>query len=129
MPILGHGIDIVELVRIESMLREHGDHFTERCFAAAEREYCDSSTKLRGERYAARFAAKEAVLKAFGTGLRQGLAFDEIEVVRDHDGAPSVSLSGKAMELAAARGFERWHLSLSHAGGFAIASAIVEGRG
>ena len=127
MPILGHGIDIVAIERIERMLSDHGDHFAERCFSPVERAYCDEALKVRGERYAARFAAKEAVLKALGTGLRYGIGFEEIQVHRSAEGAPCVFLEGKAASVALSQGIEHWHLSLSHAGGFAIASVVAEG--
>ena len=96
MPVLGHGVDIVQISRIESMLNDHGDKFSTRCFTREEQEYCDESAKVIGERYSARFAAKEAVLKALGTGLRYGLDFTQIEVVRNPEGAPGIVLHGKA---------------------------------
>jgi holo-[acyl-carrier protein] synthase len=109
------------------MLEDHGDRFTERCFTEGERAYADASAAVRGERYAARFAAKEAVLKALGTGLREGIDWQDIEVLRDAAGAPSLEISGAAAVLAATRGIRRWFVSLSHAGGMAMASVIAEG--
>ena len=126
MPILGHGVDIVQISRIESMLEDHGDKFSSRCFTPGEQAYCDESAKVRGERYSARFAAKEAVLKALGTGLRYGLDFTHIEVVRNAEGAPQIVLHEKAAHMAQDRGIRGWHLSLSHAGEYAIASVIAE---
>ena len=126
MPVLGHGVDIVQISRIESMLNDHGDKFSTRCFTREEQEYCDESAKVMGERYSARFAAKEAVLKALGTGLRYGLDFTQIEVVRNPEGAPGIVLHGKAAEMAQEQGIRSWHLSLSHAGEYAIASVIAE---
>ena len=127
MPIIGHGIDIVDLERISRMLEDHEDRFTDRCFTEGERVYAEESERVRVERYAARFAAKEAVLKALGTGLRYGINFSDIEVRRSSEGAPTVHLEARAAEIAEERGICHWHLSISHAGGFAIASAIGEG--
>ena len=127
MAIIGHGVDIVEIARIARMLDDHGERFAERCFTAEERAYADESDRVRAERYAARFAAKEAVLKALGTGLRYGLTFPDIEVRRTGEGGPVIHLDGVALEMAERRGICKWHLSLSHAGGFAIASVIAEG--
>ncbi|MCH2162302.1 MAG: holo-ACP synthase [Phycisphaerales bacterium] len=127
MPIIGHGVDIVEIARIKGMLADHGERFAERCFTSEERTYADESERVRPERYAARFAAKEAVLKALGTGLRYGLAFTDIEVRRTGEGGPEVQLHGVAEDMAQRRGITAWQLSLSHAGGFAIASVIAEG--
>ncbi len=126
MPILGHGVDIVQISRIESMLDDHGERFATRCFTPGEQTYCEESVKVKGERYSARFGAKEAVLKALGTGLRYGLEFTQIEVVRNAEGAPQIVLSGKAAEMAQKRGIRSWHVSLSHAGEYAIASVIAE---
>lgn len=123
--IIGHGIDLVEIARIVRMLDEHGDRFTCRCFTEEERAYADASPAVRGERFAARFAAKEAVLKALGTGLRDGIDWTDIEVLRDAAGAPSVRLVGRAREIADELGIQDWALSLTHAGGLAMASVIA----
>jgi holo-[acyl-carrier protein] synthase len=122
-PLLAHGIDIVEVPRIAKMLGEHGERFLDRCFTAAEREYCLAG-KRRDEHLAARFAAKEAVLKALGTGWKNGIAWTDVEVVRDQSGAPSVRLHGAAAAAARERGIGAWSLSLSHTEGYAVASAI-----
>jgi phosphopantetheine--protein transferase-like protein len=90
MRILGHGIDLVEIARIQRMLADHGERFLERCFTPAEREYAEPARR-REEHLAARFAAKEAVLKAMGTGLDDGLAWTEIE---DLTGAHRVDRRG-----------------------------------
>ena len=127
MQVIGHGIDLVDVERIEDMLERHGTRFIERCFTVREQMYCESSPGSRSQRYAARFAAKEAVLKALGTGLRYGINFTDIEVRRSSEGAPTVHLAARAAEIAEERGICHWHLSISHAGGFAIASAIGEG--
>jgi holo-[acyl-carrier protein] synthase len=130
MRIIGHGVDIVAIARIGAMLEEHGDRFVERCFTEAERRYAESGARRRAERYAARFACKEAVLKALGTGLRSGIAWTDIEIVNEPSGRPQLRLSGRCAELAAEHGIVRWSVSLSHAGepgGFAVASVIASG--
>ena len=127
MAVIGHGIDIVEVARIERMLRDHGDRFAARCFTEAEREYADRADRRRAEHYAARFACKEAVLKALGTGWKGGIEWTDIEVVRLADGRPQVRLSGRAAAIADDLGITHWHASLSHVGQAAIASVIGSG--
>jgi holo-[acyl-carrier protein] synthase len=124
MRIIGHGIDVVDVARIEQMLAQHGERFVRRCFTPAERDYSESGTKRRAERYAARFACKEAVLKALGTGWRDGIAWTDIEVVRQPSGRPALSLSGRCAELALRLKITQWHISLSHTAQIATASAI-----
>ena len=114
--VIGHGIDLVDIDRIAEMLERHGDRFTERCFTAGERAYADAGKRRRAERYAARFACKEAVLKALGTGWRDGISWTDVAVVHEPSGRPVVELSGRCRELALARGWLRWFVSLSHAG-------------
>lgn len=128
MTILGHGIDLVETSRIAQMVARHGDHFLDRCFTAAERGYAEASAKRRDEHLAARFAAKEAVLKALGTGWRNGIAWTDVEVVREPSGRPVVKLSGEAERVAASLGITAWMLSLSHTDSHAMASAIALGQ-
>ncbi len=124
MHIIGHGVDLVEVARIETMLQQHGQRFVERCFSEAERAYAESTRDRRAERYAARIASKEAVFKALGTGWRQGIAWRDVEVVREPSGQPALVLSGGCAEWAARLGIVRWQVSLSHAGGVAMASVI-----
>lgn len=123
MSIVGHGIDIVKVSRIAGMLHEHGERFLDRCFTWDERAY-----SLRGKRaaehLAARFAAKEAVLKALGTGWRHGIAWTDVEVVLDASGKPGVRLFNVAAETARELGIVLWSLSLSHTDDLAVASAI-----
>lgn len=128
MNAIAHGIDIVEVARIARMLEEHDERFRERCFTAGERAYAEAGGELRGQRYAARFAAKEAVLKALGTGWQYGIAWTDVEVVASAEGAPGVVLHGVALERARERGIEGWLLSLSHTREHAMASAIALGR-
>jgi holo-[acyl-carrier protein] synthase len=106
------------------MLDKHGETFINRCFTKQEQDAADvSSPEMRAQRFAARYAAKEAVLKALGTGLAGGIEWIEIGVARE-DGPPMVELTGKAAEIAASAGITEWRLSLSHAGGIAMASVI-----
>ena len=127
MEIIGHGVDLVEIARIGVMLREHGQRFRERCFTAGEQAYAEQASKRREERYAARFACKEAVLKALGTGWRDGIAWTDVEVVRDPSGQPRLRVGGRCADLAAARGIRSWQVSLTHAGAYAMASVIACG--
>lgn len=128
MRIIGHGIDLVELDRIERMLADHGDRFLERCFTAAERDHAETGSRRRIERYAARFACKEAALKALGTGWRGGIAWTDVSVVTEASGRPALVVGGRSAEIAASMGIVQWHVSLSHSGGLAIASVIACGR-
>ena len=127
MRIIGHGIDIVEVARIAAMLQEHGQRFVTRCFTEAESGYAESSRRRRAEHYAARFACKEAVLKALGTGWRDGVSWRDIEVRRGPSGQPNVLLTGRCAEIADELGIELWHVSLSHTETNAIASVIGSG--
>ena len=127
MSIIGHGIDLVEIDRIERMRVDHGRTFLDRCFTAGEQAYAESAPRVRAERYAARFAAKEAILKAFGTGLREGIAWTDMDVVRNDLGAPSIVLSGEAAEFAATLGITSWMISISHTAELAMASVIAVG--
>ena len=119
-----HGIDLVEVSRIERMLADHGDRFLERVFTAHERGDCDATPARRAERLAARFAVKEAALKALGTGWRSGIAWTDVETRLEPSGAPVLRLHGRAREIAAEQGLVRWMVSISHAGGLATASVI-----
>jgi len=124
--IIGHGVDIVETARIERMLGDHPERFLERVFTPTEQADSDSP-KRRHEHLAARFAAKEAALKALGTGWSQGIGWTDIEVVRAESGKPSLKITGRAAEIAEDLGIKRWHVSLSHAEQYAMASVIAEG--
>src|SRR5438477_3922577 len=114
MPILGHGIDIVETDRIKRSVNEHGQRFLDRVYTAVEQEYCSRNPKRRFEHLAGRFAAKEAVLKVLGTGWRGGIAWTDIEIVKDPSGQPQVKLSGECQRIAGELGIARWYLSISH---------------
>src|SRR5512142_3133444 len=111
--ILGTGIDIIEVARVAATIERFGRRFLERVFTQAEIRYCDSKVN-RAERYAARFAAKEAALKAIGTGWRNGIAWREVEVGHEPGGRPTIRFSGRAAEFAMRLGMKRAALSLSH---------------
>jgi holo-[acyl-carrier protein] synthase len=123
MRIISHGIDIVEFVRIEKIWRDHGGRFLERVYTPAERRYCleylEPVTRLSG-----RFAAKEAVLKALGTGWRGGIEWTDIETLADSFGKPVCTLRGRSAEIAARLGIVAVLVSISHTGEYALASAI-----
>lgn len=127
MDTLGHGIDLVAVERIARMLDEHGDRFLSRCYTAREQHYAADSPRRHAERLAARFAAKEAVLKSLGTGWRDGIAWTDIEVVKGPAGQPGIQLHGRAEHIARQLGITRWLISLSHTESHATASAIALG--
>ena len=124
MPILGHGIDIVETARIRGLVENHAQHFLDRVFTAAEQSYCSMNPKRYFEHLAGRFAAKEAVLKVLGTGWRGGIAWTDIEVTKEMSGQPRIALTGECLRIATAIGISRWHVSISHIETHATASAI-----
>ena len=124
MPILGHGIDIIETDRIRRSVKEHGQRFLDRVFTPAEQEYCARNQKRYYEHLAGRFAAKEAVLKVLGTGWRGGIAWTDIEVVKDISGQPKILLTGECLRIATELGIAIWHVSISHIETHATASAI-----
>ena len=124
--IVGTGVDIAEVPRIREAVSRFGERFLKRVFTPEEIRYCTSKANTE-ERLAARFAAKEAAMKAIGTGLRHGVTWQDVEVVRQLGGRPGLRLTGKAAEFAAALGCQRIHLSLSHTEEQAIAHVILEG--
>ncbi|MCI8366668.1 MAG: holo-ACP synthase [Eggerthellaceae bacterium] len=123
---VGLGVDVVEISRMEAILGRTPS-FAEKVFSEDERAYCDKSSN-RAAHYATRFAAKEAVLKALGTGFSEGIAFLDVEVCRNAKGKPSVALHGRAAEIAQEMGVREIPLSLSytHSEGVACALAITE---
>jgi holo-[acyl-carrier protein] synthase len=125
MHIVAHGVDLVDIERVARMLAEHGDRFRQRCFTEAEQAYCDSAAVRHAERYAARLAAKEAAMKAIGTGWRDGIAWTDFEVVRLPSGQPSLSVTGTSAGVASELGITDWLVSLSHADRYAMASVIA----
>lgn len=124
MTIYGIGIDIVETDRIATSIREYGERFTGRVFTSAEREYCDRM-RFAERHYAARFAAKEAIAKAFGTGIGANLEWSNMEILRNAEGKPFVQLSGAGKEFAAKAGITSILISLSHSDHHAAANAVA----
>jgi len=123
--IVGLGIDIAEIDRIEAAIVRHGAHFLERLFTPAEAAYCESY-KDRYERYAGRFAAKEAAMKALGTGWRHGIRWRDIEVTRENSGKPTLRLEGVARQFADRLGVKHISVTITHSGNFALAEVIFE---
>ncbi len=123
--IVSIGIDIIEVRRIREVLART-PRFTERVFTAAERAYCESRGAVAAQHYAARFAAKEAVLKALQTGWRDGIGWQDMEVAARDTGAPYLIFHGQAAELFAKSGATLAHLSLSHTSEHAIAEVVLE---
>ncbi len=126
MMICGTGVDIAETSRIEQGLERHGERFTKKIFTPAEIAYCERF-KNRGERYAARFAAKEAAFKALGTGWSEGIRWLDIEVVHLPSGKPELALTGRALEVAQKLGVVRMSVSISHSDRYVVALVIFEG--
>ena len=123
--IVGIGVDTVAIARIEDLLARGGARFLDRVYTEREQDYCRGRHRP-GESLAARFCAKEAVMKCLGTGWANGVTFRQIEVRRDPTGAVGVELFGTARERAAALGIARVHLSLTHDGAMATAFAVAE---
>ena len=122
--IYGTGTDIIEVGRIRAVM-ERDIGFREKIFTPHEIEYCESK-KNKHQHYAARFSAKESLLKAIGTGWRYGIRFADIEIYHDELGKPYIRLFGKAEELASQEGFSKIHVSLSHVKEIASAIVIIE---
>jgi len=123
--IVGTGVDIAEVARIAASMERFGRRFTERVFTPDEIRYCESKAN-KAERYAARFAAKEAGMKAIGTGWRHGVTWQDIEVKRVPSGRPIIVFAGVAAEFFQKLGATRAHLSLTHTPEFAMAQVILE---
>ncbi len=118
--ILGIGCDIIEVVRVDKLIRSYGAHFLDRLFSSQEQSYCNSQRQA-AQHYAGRFAAKEAIAKALGTGFGAHLSWRDLEVLKDAQGKPIVLLSSKANSR-----FDAPHilLSISHCTEYATAFAI-----
>ncbi len=123
--IIGIGCDLIEINRMKKALTL--ERFANRVFTVAEQECCEVRGRQKFSSYAARFAAKEAVLKALGTGLRGGKLLD-IEIYNDCNGKPYINLSGYFAELADKRGVKKIYLSLSHTKEYAMAQVVLEGE-
>lgn len=124
--IIGIGTDIIECLRIAQMIDRHGELFIQRVYTEHEIAYC-STKKAATQHYAGRWAAKEAVLKALGTGWVRGISWRDVEVRNKVGGAPTVALCGGAKEVLERSGIARMHISISHCRSHAIAYAIAEG--
>jgi holo-[acyl-carrier protein] synthase len=124
--IVGTGVDIAETSRLEEGLERHGERFTKRLFTPAEVAYCERF-KNRGQRYAARFAAKEAAFKALGTGWGAGVRWLDVEVTHQPSGKPELVLTGRAQEVARGLGITRMAVSISHSDRYVVAQVIFEG--
>lgn len=127
MQIIAQGIDIVLCERVERIWRDHDQAFLRRIYTPAEQDYC-VNCKTPVLRLAGRFAAKEAVLKALGTGWRGGIEFRDIETLPDPLGKPLVTLYRRTADLARTLGIDHVLVSISHAGEYAVASAIAVGK-
>ena len=123
--IVGSGIDLAEIGRIQQSMDRYGGRFLDRVYTAAEQAYCRSKRKS-AESFAARFAAKEAAAKALGTGISHGVSWLEIEVVREPSGRPTLRFHGRAAQIAAGLGAARAALSITHTAALAMASVVLE---
>jgi holo-[acyl-carrier protein] synthase len=123
--IVGLGLDIAEIDRIEAAIVRHGAPILERLYTPSEVAYCESY-RNKFERYAGRFAAKEATMKALGTGWRRGVRWRDIEVIREPSGKPSLSLKGAAKRIAEDLGVKNISLTITHSGNLALAEVILE---
>ena len=127
MSVIGVGVDMVENARIQHSLDRFGERFVHRVFTAGEIEYCQSM-KFPARHFAARFAAKEAVSKAFGTGIGAELGWRDMEICKHDSGEPFVRLHEKGVELARQRGIVKIFVSLSHCKEYSAAHAVVVGK-
>src|SRR5215813_14852066 len=121
------GVDLAEVDRIRAAIERHGETFLRRVYTPAEREYCEGF-RNKYERYAGRFAAKEAAMKALGTGWRRGVRWVDFEVVRETGGRPTIALHGEAAKIASQMGVQRVSLSITHTEAQALAQVIFEGE-
>lgn len=129
MPMIaGIGVDIVDVARIQALLDRYGERFLRRVFTEAEMAYAMRSVN-RAERLAGRFAVKEAMMKALGTGKSQGILWRDVETVRGAFGNPVVHLHGQAVKRAKWRNGGAVHVSITHDGGKAVAFVILETAG
>lgn len=124
--VIGIGIDLVEIKRIKASVERSGERFLRRVYTEAEINYCESK-RHKYQHYAARFAAKEAAFKALGTGWAQGIAWRDVEVVKETSGRPRLALHGRALDLARERGATGAEVSLSHSDEYAVAQVILLG--
>ena len=123
--IVGLGVDIAEVPRIKAAIERHGEPFLRRIFTPSEVAYCERF-KNKFERYAGRFAAKEATMKALGTGWNRGVRWVDLEIVREPSGRPTIALAGEASKIAAHLGVKRISVSITHTEAQALAQVIFE---
>jgi holo-[acyl-carrier protein] synthase len=123
--IAGTGVDVVEIVRFRKVIERLKDRFILRVFTPTEQQYCNLH-RDPVPHYAARFAAKEALFKALGTGWAKGVTWLDVEVQRERQDAPTMVLRGEAQKLSDAMGVQRTHLSLTHSENMAIAMVVLE---
>jgi holo-[acyl-carrier protein] synthase len=124
--IVGLGVDMAEVGRVKAAIERHGELFLRRVFTSREREYCEKF-KNKFERYAGRFAAKEAAMKALGTGWRRGVRWVDLEVVRETSGRPTLAITGEAAKIAQQLGVKSVAISITHTESQALAQVIFEG--
>jgi holo-[acyl-carrier protein] synthase len=124
--IVAIGIDLVEITRIEEVFARRGDRFRARVFTEGEISYCERRASKFAS-YAARFAAKEAAMKALGTGWSEGVGWTDVEVVSEPSGAPVLQLHSRALERMREIGATKAHISLTHSGNLAMAEVLLEG--
>ena len=123
--IVGMGADIAEVERVRAAIERHGESFLRRVFTASEIAYCEKH-RNKFERYAGRFAAKEAAMKALGTGWRGGVRWQDIEVMREASGKPTLALRGAAGEIAKRLGVKQISMTITHTTKEALAQVIFE---
>jgi holo-[acyl-carrier protein] synthase len=126
--IIGSGIDLVEIGRIQQSMDRYGRRFLDRVYTSGEQEYCLRKRKS-AESFAARFAAKEAGAKALGTGISHGVSWLEIEIVREPSGRPNLHFRGRAAQIATRLGVAHAALSITHTAELAMASVLLEDDG
>jgi len=124
--IIGCGIDLVKIERMEKIIKKWGDNFIFRIFTPLEIEYCEKKKGNKFQSYAGKFAAKEALLKALGLGLREA-NWKEIEIKNDELGQPSIDTSGKLKNIASTKGVSKYFISISHTKEYAATQVILEG--
>ena len=122
--IYGIGVDLIEIDRIKQAIERNGQRFIDRVYTVEEQAYCSQRPSYAC--YAARFTAKEAFLKAMGTGLRRGMNWRDIEVYTDDLGKPYLRIHGYLQERCQTERLQRIHLSLSHSTAYAIAQVVIE---
>lgn len=124
--IIGIGIDIIEVERIKNSLQKYKERFLKRVFTLHEKQYCESKAKQH-QHYAVRFAGKEAMLKAVGSGLRDGISWQDIEFVNDKRGKPQSKCHGKLLQLIEKMKVKNILVSFSHSEKYAVAVIVLEG--